>query len=253
MQDDAYGSPAAHESRRHDRMSASHGRRRPTTGCRPGTAAVAPRKIAMATIGRNSPTAPAAMMYLPKPPRACRCPAGSGSRVPESGRGQADGHGHEGMDEADGREQRRSPRPPAPPSPPRDQREPPTFAEQLQIQLVAGEQEEEPQSDVGEAARCSADPPSPRTWGPIRMPPTISTTTWGTRLPGSTATTNGASADTRVTTTKSVDALGEIAHESPGPPGGGRHRDHLDSGPASFLRDATGSTGAPISRRRNTK
>ena len=121
-----------------------------TREIKPKNAPLALRKIAMATMGKNSPTAPAAMMNAPNRPSSIWLSRRIGSSVPSAvvvrpiaigtnawtkptaakraGNGDRDYRCHQ----------------------PGLQREPSgPLAEQLELELVARQQEEEPEADVG--------------------------------------------------------------------------------------------------------
>ena len=69
-------------------------------------------------------------------------------------------------------------------------------AQEPLVDLVAGEEEQEAEPDVGQDLRASPASRGPRPCGPISIPPRISRTTCGMRGPGNSATTIGASTAT---------------------------------------------------------
>ena len=157
------------------------------------------RNSEMATIGKSSPTAPAASTYRPNSPESMSLSCRMGSSVPSAVVVRASPIGTKSWTK---------------PSQPR-MATAPTAMTALNAQPPMASRPARSRSRRGSssypASRNRKPSPTlasslmlpvsarPRTCGPIRTPARISTTTWGTRGPGSAATMSGASAATSVT------------------------------------------------------
>ena len=143
--------PIRPETRRGARVSSSASTPTATSESSPTNLLFAPRKMATATIGRNSPTAPAAIMKRPKRPPSMSLSRRIGSSVPRAVVVSADRHRHErphqpgelqqpddGAGQHDGDQ------------PAHDREAAGPLPEQAQVQLVAGQQEQEAEPHVRE-------------------------------------------------------------------------------------------------------
>ncbi len=105
----------------------------------------------MPTIGRNSPTAPAGRMYLPNRPPSMSWSRRIGSSAPKAVVVSPRATGHEGVDEPGVRQEagdRDREHGGDEPADDREMADP--LPEQLEVELVAGEQEQEAEADVGD-------------------------------------------------------------------------------------------------------
>ena len=105
----------------------------------------------MPTIGKNSPTAPAGMISPPQRPAQHVVVPQDRQQRPQCGRGQRQRHRDEGVHEAGGREHAGDrDRDHGADQPAGHGQSPAPLPEVVQLELVAGEQEQETQADVGD-------------------------------------------------------------------------------------------------------
>jgi hypothetical protein len=164
-----------------------------------------PRRVStseMATIGKSSPTAPAASTYRPNSPDSILLSCRMGSSVPSAVVVRA---------RAIGTKSRTKPRAPrtatAPTAMTALNAQPPMASRPARSRSRRGSSSYPASKNRNPSPTLASSlmlPVSarPRTCGPIRTPARISTTTWGMRGPGNAATMIGASAATTVTASK---------------------------------------------------